>query len=330
MPQSQEVRGAPRAADDAVRIVVLGAGAVGGYFGGRLAASGFPVTFVARGAQLDALRTRGLAIRSRLGDATVTNVPAFADPRAVAANGPFDFVVFAVKLYDTAAAIMSCAPLVGEHTCVLSLQNGIDGVRQLASAFGCQRVLGGVAKIAAVVTAPGSIEHTGEMAQVTFGELDGSSTKRVDELRTAFSTASVDHVVTETVLREIWDKLVFLSVFSSLSALFRQAVGEWRDDPEVIELARDCFSESYEVANAYGAALAAETVAQKVQRLAELPGEMCASMLEDLRRGRRLELEWLSGAIIRLGAARGIRTPKHRFLYRALKPFADGSPPHRT
>ena len=303
-----------------MRIAVVGAGGVGGYFGGRLAASGADVVFLARPPHAAALRGDGLRIQSELGDVTAA-VAVASDPREI---GAVDLVIVAVKLYDTQAAVRDCALLLGDRTAVMSLQNGLDGLRQLCAAFGEQRVLGGVVKIASVIERPGLIRHTGTLAEWILGELDGTPSDRVASIGHLLAAAGIDHSISRHIRREIWDKLVFLSTFSGLTSLFRLPLSGWRDDPELRALATDCFAEAHAVAQAHGADLPADTAIRKTHRLDELPADMASSMLEDLRRGRRLELPWLSGAIVELGAEKGIETPNHRFICRALKPFIEG------
>jgi 2-dehydropantoate 2-reductase len=169
-----------------LRIAIMGSGGVGGYLGGRLAASGQDVAFVARGAHLAAIREHGLALRSALGDVLIQPAPASDDPTTI---GPVDLVVFAVKLYDSEAAAAAAKPLVGSHTGVVTLQNGVDSPDLLARALGAEHVIGGVAKIASVVAEPGMIQHTGTMAEFTFGELDGSRSERVGALAAALQSA---------------------------------------------------------------------------------------------------------------------------------------------
>jgi 2-dehydropantoate 2-reductase len=311
----------------ALRIAVLGAGGVGGYFGGRLAAAGARVVFIARGAHLAALRRDGLRIESQLGDVRVPAADATDDPAHV---GPVDLVIVAVKLYDTREAISRSAPLVGEATAVLTLQNGVDSVEELAAVFGTERVLGGVAKIGAVIRTPGIIRHTGTLATLVLGEPDGTRSERVTAIGRALSSAAIDHIISDDIRREIWDKMVFLATFSGLTTCYEVTAGELRADPARRARAQRCFAEAFAVANAHGAGLPEDTPDGKMQRLDDLPAAMVSSMLEDRRRGRRLELPWLSGAIVRLGAEKGLPTPEHAAIVRALEPFlhgAAGSPP---
>ena len=303
-----------------MRIAVMGTGGVGGYFGGRLAAAGEDVSFIARGAHLRAMREHGLRIVSALGDATVAPCQASDDPAAI---GPVDLVLFTVKLYDTEAAAEAIRPLIGPDTGVVTFQNGITGPEVLADKLGAAHVLGGVAKIAAVIAEPGVIRHTGTMAELVFGELDGKKSRRVATLAAALEAAGVQHVVSDAIRREIWDKMVFLSACSGLTSLLRLPLGPIRADPDTRALLREGLAEALAVAQAADVDLpvGADEILGRIDRL---PFEMKSSMLQDLEGGRRLELAWLSGTIARMGRDLGIPTPTHDVINAALKLHAEG------
>ena len=304
-----------------MRIAVMGSGGVGGYLGGRLATGGEDVIFIARGAHLAAIRGHGLRIGSALGDARVQPAQASDDPARV---GPVDLVIFAVKLYDTEAAAIATRPLVGPATGVVTFQNGVDSVDVLARILGREHVVGGVAQIASVVAEPGVIRHTGTMARFAFGELDGRASARVEALAAALSAAAVDHAVSDAVQRDIWAKMVFLATFAGLTALMRLPIGPIRTDPETRALYEAGVAEALAVARARGITLAEDFVAATLARTDQLPAAMKSSMLEDLERGRRLELAWLSGAIVRMGKELGVPTPVHGFITTGLKLHASG------
>ncbi len=294
----------------------MGSGGVGGYLGGRLAASGADVTFIARGAHLAAIRDHGLRIESAQGDVLIRPAQTSGEPSAV---GPVDLVIFAVKLYDTEAGAEACRPLVGPATGVVTFQNGVDSPGVLAGFLGEEHVVGGVAQIASVVAAPGVIRHTGTMARFAFGELDGRISERVQALAAALGAAGVEHAVSAAIERDIWAKMVFLATFAGLTALVRLPIGPLRTDPDLRALYRAGLVEAHAVARARGVELAEDFVAQALARTDQLPAAMKSSMLEDLERGRRLELPWLSGAIVRMGREQGVPTPVHDFITAALK-----------
>jgi len=304
-----------------MRIAVMGTGGVGGYFGGRLAAAGEDVTFIARGSHLAAIQRDGLKITSALGDATIAPAQATDDPASV---GPVDLVLFTVKLYDTEAAAEAIRPLIGPETGVVTFQNGIAGPEVLAGRLGAEHVMGGVAKIAAVIAEPGVIRHTGTMAELAFGELDGSVSARIAALAAALEAAGVRHTVSDDIRREIWDKMVFLSTFAGLTSLLRLPIGLIRGDLETRRLLRDGLAEALAVARAAGAGLPEDLVDQILERIDRLPFEMKSSMLQDLEGGKRLELAWLSGTLARMGRDLGVATPVHALIAMALKLHAQG------
>ena len=304
-----------------MRIAVMGTGGVGGYFGGRLAAAGQDVTFIARGTHLQALQRQGLRITSALGDATIAPAQATDDPASV---GPVDLVLFTVKLYDTEAAAEAIRPLIGPETGVVTFQNGIAGPEVLAGRLGAEHVMGGVAKIAAVIAEPGVVRHTGTMAELAFGELDGSVAARIAALAAALEAAGVRHTVSDDIRREIWDKMVFLSTFAGLTSLLRLPIGLIRGDLETRRLLRDGLAEALAVARAAGAGLPEDLVDQILERIDRLPFEMKSSMLQDLEGGKRLELDWLSGTLARMGRDLGVATPVHALIATALKLHAQG------
>jgi len=305
-----------------MRIAIMGSGGVGGYVGVRLAAAGEDVTFIARGAHLAAIRERGLRIESALGDLTLSPAAATDDPATV---GPVDLVIFAVKLYDTEAAAEAARALIGPATGVVTLQNGVDSVAVLSSVLGAGHVIGGVAHIASTIAAPGLIRHTGTLARLQVGELEGGHSERVAALSEALDRAGVDHQVSDDIARDIWAKMVFLATFSGLTALTRLPIGPIREDPETRALYEAGLTEALAVAHARGIALPADFVARTLTRTDQLPAAMKSSLLHDLENGRRLELPWLSGAIVRMGAELGIATPIHGFIATALKLHAEGA-----
>jgi 2-dehydropantoate 2-reductase len=304
-----------------MRIAIMGSGGVGGYIGARLAASGQDVTFLARGAHLAAIREHGLALRSALGDALIRPAEASDEPAAV---GPVDLVIFAVKLYDTEVGAAAARPLVGPHTGVLTLQNGVDSTETLGRVLGPAHVIGGVAHIAAVIEQPGVIRHTGTMARFVLGELGGAQSERLGALAEALRAAGVDHQVSADVRRDIWEKMVFLATFAGVTALLRLPIGPIRADADTRAMLRAGLDEAHAVARAKGIVLSEDFVERTLTRCDGLPYEMKSSMLQDLERGRRLELPWLSGTIVRLGGELDVPTPTHAFITSALKLHADG------
>jgi 2-dehydropantoate 2-reductase len=303
-----------------MRIAVVGAGSVGGYFGGRLAASGSDVAFLARGAHLAALRARGLFIDSPNGDLHLANVTATDDPSAI---GPVDLVFFTVKLYDTEEALRLLPPLLGPRTLVVPFQNGVESVDVLTRTVGAGHVAGGTAYVAAVVSEPGRIRHTA-MGRLVFGPVSGPMPELLSQLGDACEGAGFEGILTERVMVDIWSKFVRLTAFSGITALTRCAIGPIRDDPELRTMLDAALRESIAVALGKGVPLPASTFAEIAAATDDLPAAARSSMLDDLERGRRLELPWLSGAVVRIGDEIGVDVPTHRLVVRLLRPHVNG------
>lgn len=303
-----------------MKLAVMGTGGVGGYFGARFAAAGEDVAFIARGAHLAAIRERGLEVQSELGDALVRPVLATDDPAEV---GRVDFVLFCVKLWDVEAAGEAIRPMVGPETAVIALQNGVDAEERLARILGPGPVMGGVAHISAVVKEPGVIRHTGKLAKLFFGELGGAESARARAFLEACRASGIDAHLRRDIERVIWDKFIFLVAFSGMTALLRKPIGPMREDPEVWAMFTGAMREAAELAAARGIAFASDPVAAWAEIAQGMPYAYRASMLEDLERGRRLELPWLSGAVARLGRELGLATPINGFIATALKLYAN-------
>ena len=305
-----------------MRIAIVGSGGVGGYFGGRLAATGADVTFLARGAHLEAMRTRGLRIDSPKGDVHLPHVKAAADPSEV---GPADIVFFAVKLYDADSALGLLTPLVGPDTVVIPLQNGVDSVAMLTRAVGAPHIAGGTCYVSAVIAEPGVIRHTA-MDHLIFGELDGRPSARLEWLLEACRPTGFQATLSTDIAVDIWTKFVRLSVFSGMTAVTRSPLGVVCGDPELFAMLKEAVREAMAVAHAKGIAVPASTVEDVALAYSTLPPQTKSSMLEDLERGRRLELPWLSGAVVRIAREVGVETPTHRFITAVLGPHVNGQP----
>jgi 2-dehydropantoate 2-reductase len=299
----------------------MGTGGVGGYFGARFAAAGADVAFIARGNHLAAMRRDGLKVESQNGDLHLKPVKATDRPAEIA---PVDLAILAVKLWDTDAAIDAMRPLIGPNSAAVSFQNGVEAADKLAAAFGPARVLGGVGHIAAVIGAPGIIKHTGTMARLTIGELDGEESPRLKALAELAKRGGIDLAVSPDIRRAIWEKMIFLATFSGMTALTRRPKGPIFADPDTRAMFERAVAEAVAVARAEGVTLGPDHVEKAMAFGQGLPAEMKSSMLGDLERGNKLELPWLSGAIARMGAAGGVPTPVHQFIYTALKLDAEG------
>ncbi len=304
-----------------MKFVMFGSGGVGGYYGARLSQAGHEVVFVARGAHAAAMRERGLAIRSELGDANV-RTQVVEEPRQA---GKADVVVVAVKLWDSESAAQAIKPLVGADTTAVSLQNGVDKDEVLARAIGREHVIGGVTHIAAVIAEPGVIAQTGKLQRVTLGELPrGAPTPRVNAIVDALKAGKVEAVASDDILKVTWEKFTFLTSLSGLTSLTRKPIGPIRQHPATRALLLDALRETAAVARAEGVALDADLAERQMAMIDGLNPAMTSSRAGDLARGRRLELEWLSGAVVRRAAAHGIPVPAHRAIHAGLVLYANG------
>ena len=307
-----------------MRIVIIGAGGVGGYFGARLAAAGEDVSVVARGEHLAAMQARGLQVLSSLGDLRLHPLRATDDPSSL---GTADLVMIATKLWSTDESIATARSMMGPDSTVVSFQNGVQAEDRLIAAFGRERVLGGVANIAALIETPGVIRHNGNMALLQFGELGGHRSPRVDALEAACRRAGIDCRVPDDILRAIWEKFVFLASMSAMTSLTRLPVGPLREDPDTRALMRQMCEEVVALGRARGIAFGSEAADTILSRLDALPPGMVASMQGDLLRGNRLELPWLSGDVVRMGRESGVPTPAHALAVAVLKLHAGGRHP---
>jgi 2-dehydropantoate 2-reductase len=291
---------------------------VGGYFGGRLAKNQeADVVFLARGRHLEALRTRGLQVRSLLGDFQI-KVEVTDDTALV---GPVDFVLVSVKTYDNEAAIASMNPLVGSDTAVVSLQNGIENEGLIADAIGAKHVLGGAAFIFSRITEPGVVAHTGGPARIIFGELDGRSSTRAERLLTLFEAAGVDTVLSDDIRSFVWDKFTFICALAGMTATSRLPIGDIRAVPETWDAFLTILDEVAEVAAAEGVVI--EGVRERHGAFAQgLEADSYSSLYDDMVNGRQMELEALHGALVRLADRHDIVVPVSRTIYAILKPWS--------
>ena len=305
-----------------MRIVIMGAGGLGSYFGARLAAAGNDVAFIARGAHLTAIREHGLRVESALGNLHLRDVVATDDPGTLS---PADVVMIAVKLWDTEAAAEAVRPLVRPGTAVVSFQNGVSKDDVLTSILGREAVIGGVGQIGVVIASPGVIRHTGTMAKLIFGELDNTRSSRVEALLDACTAAGIDAEIAENINLAIWQKFAFLVPMSACTASMRSTIGAIRANPQARAFLVDITREVVAVGRALGVNLADDFVEQRMGFVETLPPQMTASMQGDLARGNRLELPWLSGAVVELGKRTGVPTPLNRAVADILALYVDGA-----
>jgi 2-dehydropantoate 2-reductase len=310
-----------------MKIAVLGSGAVGGYYGAKLAQIGHEVTFIARGAHLNAIRERGLEIRSpMLGDFTV-RARAEDDTRTV---GDVDLVLVAVKAYDNATALPLITPMVGPSTTVLTLQNGVDSAGEVAAVAGEAHVLGGTTYIATALSEPGVIDQTGTHRRVVFGEVFGELPRLTDRVR-AIHQAMLDADIQAEAVGDgrvpVWEKFIFLVSLAGFTGATRLPIGPLWADPFIREQFLNGCREIEALARAEGVPVAADRIDQIRSYVATIPGSMRSSLLIDLSQGKKIEVEALQGSVVRRAARAGVPVPIMATLYALLKPFASGAPP---
>jgi 2-dehydropantoate 2-reductase len=298
-------------------IAVFGTGAVGAYFGGRLAAYGEDVRFIARGDTLHALRRRGLRVESIKGNFTVDPANASDDPAEV---GAVDVVLVTVKAWQVVEIAPAIRPLVGPRTVVVPLENGVEAPEQLAAVLGAGSVAGGLCRIVAFQVAPGRIRHAGLEPTVAFGELDGRHSQRLELLRRTFERAGVEATIPPDIGVAMWEKFLFISSFSGLGAITRAPAGVLRSLPETRGMLEQALAEIVAVAKAKGIALPEDATAKTIAFIDTLPADATASMQRDIIAGRPSELEAQNGAVVRLGQATRVPTPLHAFIYSSLFP----------
>jgi 2-dehydropantoate 2-reductase len=304
-----------------MRIAVMATGAVGGYFGARLARAGHEVAFVARGRQLEALRAHGLRVQSPLGDIHLPNIEVTDEPAGI---GPVDLVMFTVKLWDTLEAADAIKPLLGENTAVVSFQNSVVKDDILRQALGAGHIIGGVCYIAATIAEPGVILHSGTMQKLVFGEYDGSPSPRVRQFHEACTDSGIDAEISDQIEQTIWEKFVFLVGTSGTTSLARSTIGPIRSHPRARAFLHDVMAEVVQVGHAQGVPLPADYADQRLAFIDQMPAATTTSMHHDLERGNRLEVPWLSGDVVERGARLGVATPGNRAIYDILSIYSEG------
>ena len=305
-----------------MKILVMGSGGVGGVFGGRLAASGCNVTFVARGAHLAAMRENGLLIENEtLGNTRVKPVKVTDDPLSA---GTPDLIIFGVKLWDTESVAQSLKPVVAPHTAVLSLQNGVIKDDILRGVFGSAAVMGGAAYVGSHVVRPGVIHQVGTIQRMVFGEYDGSKSVRAEALLAAAVKAGLQAEISPDIRRTLWEKYAFLVGLSGTTAVMRSTIGPVRENPQTRAFLLDLMKEAVAVGRALGVGLPENYAEDRLAFADGVPATMDSSLHHDLRNGNRLEVEWLAGGVVQLGKRVGVATPCNRAVWDALALYAQG------
>jgi 2-dehydropantoate 2-reductase len=299
-----------------MKIAVMGSGGIGGYFGGRLAYAGEDVTFLARGAHLEAIRKNGLQVKSVAGDLHV-HPKATHDPSEV---GPVDLVLFCVKAYDTEVAALQIRSMVRPETTVLCLLNGVDNEEKLAAILGEEHVLAGVVHILSTISAPGVISQTAGPRTLRFGEKDGRITARLERILRVLKGAGIDAELSTQIQVDLWEKFLFICAQGGVTALAQLTVGEILACPETTAFYRGVMEEAAAVGRAKGVALPADAVERALTFARGLQPGMRSSLAHDLSQGNRLEVETLAGSVVRYGREVGVLTPFNFAIYACLKP----------
>ncbi len=306
----------------------MGSGGVGGFYGGRLANrlanTGCDVHFVARGAHLAAMREHGLTIENKeQGDIHVARVNVTEDPASI---GVVDLVIIAVKLKDTEAAALAVKSIVGPHTAVLSLQNGVIKDDILRQHFPAAQIMGGVAYVATHVARPGVILQVGAMQRIIFGEYDGKRSARAEALLAALLAAGIKAELSDDIRRTLWEKYTFLVGLSGTTTTMRSTIGPIRTHPRTRAFLHSLLREVVAVGRAHGVNLPADYADDRLAFADSVPATMTSSMHHDLERGNPLEVEWLAGGVVTLGEAVGVAAPANRAVRDILSLVAEGRP----
>ena len=297
----------------------MGAGAVGAYFGARMRASGEDVVLCARGENLRAMREHGLDITSIRGDLRI-DVTATETPRDFA---PYDLILFCVKAYDTDDAAHALSGCLKPGGAILTLQNGVENEAKLAAIFGRDAVMGGNARVGVEMVAPGKIVHL-STGHIDFGELDGRETDRAKKIAEMFQRAGILGQVSADIMSARWDKLVWNGAVNTVATLTRRRVGEILDDPGGLELLRTLMGEIIIVARAEGAKISDDRIDAYIAHSQKNLRALKTSTQQDLKRGKKLEYEALSGAVVRAARRHNIRVPAVETIYALLR-LLDGA-----
>lgn len=306
-----------------MRIAVVGAGGVGGFFGALLAKGGADVRFLARGAHLEAMLTHGLRIEGGPDAVFLPDVWATSDPHRI---GPVDLVLVCVKLWDAEQAAEQIRPLVGPDTTIVSFQNGVLKDDYLRAVYDERHLMGGVAYVATSIARPGVIEQTGSLQRLVFGEFDGSRSPRAEALQAACAGSGINAEISDDIRRDIWRKFVFLVGLSATTTTMRVPIGTVRENSQTRAFLHDVMNEVVIVGRAHGVRLPEAYAAQCLDMIDGLAFDMTSSMHHDLNNGKPLEVRWLSGAVVELGGQAGIETPLNRAVTDILTPNSSGRP----
>lgn len=301
-----------------MKILIMGTGGVGGYYGGLLAQQGNDVTFIARGAHLHALRHEGLKVKSVHGDFSLPPVNATDDPATV---GPVDLILFCVKTYNTDDAARAVGPVVGPQTTVMSLQNGIDAAERIGKVIGMEHLVGCVTWLSSAVESPGVIKQISQFRRIVMGELTGGTSERIQSIHDVLNNTGITVEITEDIQKVLWTKLVFIAAVSSVGSLTRLPMGGYRSIPETRGLLISIMQEVESLAHAQGVKLDENVVQNWLEFIDNAAPGIKPSMQLDVEAGNRTEIESMIGVIGRKGRELGVPTPVADFVYASILPI---------
>lgn len=309
-----------------MKIAIMGAGAIGGWLAVRLAENGHSVNVIARGEHLAAINKNGLALVSPHGDGRVVPDVTTSDPTEI---GVCDLIIFAVKLYDAETATKLITPMIGLGTKVLSFLNGIDGVDILSEIIEPEQVMGGSIMLAGRISKPGVVEQVGPMQYATIGEVANGQTVEAESIHSALTDCGLDTILSNQIQVEMWQKFVMFCGWGAISALARVNAGTVRLHPELADLVDRSITEVAMVARAASVPVGDDCESKALTDVLEkLPASAQASLLTDLQAGRKMELPWTSGTVVRLGNELSVPTPVHSMVLSALSPYISGRQKH--
>jgi len=303
--------------EDYMKVAIMATGGVGGYYGGLLAQTGQDVTFIARGAHLQAIREKGLHIKSVHGDFQIVPAKATDNPSEV---GPVDVILFATKTHQTDEAAKLIKPMVGRDTVILSLQNGIDAADRIGAVAGREHMLGGATWLSAAIEAPGVIGQYSQFRRIVLGEFNGRTTPRLNMVYSTLQSTGATVEVSDNILKVLWTKFVFIAPVMAMGSLTRVTFGEYRSVPEARAVLTEAISEVAAVAQARGVTLDADVVEKTLAFIDSSAPGIKPSMQRDVESGKPSELESMIGVVVRMGAQHNVSTPVMQFAYAMLKP----------
>ena len=304
-----------------MKIAVMATGGVGGVFGAKFAEAGEDITFIARGAHLEEIKKNGLTILGDEGDVNIKNIRVTNDPKSI---GTTDFIIFAVKLWDTESAATFCKPMLGPETVLIPFQNGVNSTETISKIIGEKHTGRGVSRVSASIKAPGIIHRVGSYGSLAFAEADGARSPRMEAFLDICNRAGIEAEVPNDIFLTLWHKYIFLVTVSGMTTAARQPMRSLIKGTEGLTTAINCMTEVAEVGRAIGIDLPTDTVEKLVNFLKKMPKNMKASQAIDLENGRRLEAPWLTGNVCKMGRKYGIPTPANDTLYSVIQPYIMG------